>query len=74
MGALSRVILAQADAWSIEKRFIRKNGRVIWVRVNGAVVRDDTGKAVRIVAMITRVAPKKRKNPKPPDQPPNRKR
>jgi len=74
MGALSRVILGKADTWSIEKRLIRKDGRVIRVCVNGTVVRDESGKAVRIVGMIGQVAAKKRKRPKAPDQPTNRRK
>lgn len=53
MSELARVLRGEADSWSIEKRCVRKDGRVIWVGVNGAVLRDDTGRAVRILAMIS---------------------
>ena len=72
MSALSRVIRGKADAWSIEKRLVRKDGSVIQVRVNGAVVRDDTGKAVRILAMISQIAANKSQRPKSRDKPPGR--
>ena len=52
MSELARVLHGKADAWSIEKHCVRKDGRVIWVGVHGAVLRDDTGRAVRIMAMI----------------------
>ena len=53
MSTLARVLRGKADSWSIEKRCVRKDGSVIWVGVNGAVLRDDAGRAVRIVAMIS---------------------
>ena len=52
LNELARVFRGQTDSWSIEKRFVRKDGSPVRVVVHGGVVRDDTGKAVRIVAMI----------------------
>ena len=53
MSELARVLRGKADSWSIEKRCVRKDGSVIWVGVNGAVLRDSAGRAIRIVAMIS---------------------
>ena len=53
MSELARVLRGEADSWSIEKRCVRKDGSIIWVGVNGAVLRDDAGRAVRILAMIS---------------------
>jgi two-component system sporulation sensor kinase A len=47
------VLRGNADSWSIEKRCVHKDGSLIWVSVNGAVLRDDAGRAVRIMAMIS---------------------
>jgi PAS domain S-box-containing protein len=52
MAELARVLRGKADSWSIEKRCVRKDGSLIWMGVDGAVLRDDAGRAVRIVAMI----------------------
>ena len=52
MTELARVLRGKADSWSIEKRCVRKDGSLIWVGVHGAVLRDDTGRAVSIMAMI----------------------
>ena len=52
MSQLARVLRGKADSWCIEKRCVRKDGSLIWAGVNGAVLRDDTGRAVRIMAMI----------------------
>lgn len=53
MSELARVLRGEADSWSIEKRCVRKDGSVVCVAVNGAVLRDDVGRAVRIMAMIS---------------------
>ena len=59
MSELTRVLRGKADSWSIEKRCVRKDGSVIWVVVNGAVLRDDAGRAVRIMAMISDLTSRK---------------
>jgi PAS domain S-box-containing protein len=53
MKQLTQVLRGKIDSWSIEKDCVRKDGSVIWVGVNGAVLRDDSGRAVRIMAMIS---------------------
>jgi PAS domain S-box-containing protein len=56
---VARVIRGKTDSWSIEKRCVRKDGRVIWVGVHGAALRDHTGRAVMIIAMIEDVTARK---------------
>jgi PAS domain S-box-containing protein len=59
MDGLARVLRAKIDSWSIEKRCVRKNGSVVWVAVHGAVVRNEAGQAVRIMAMISDITARK---------------
>jgi PAS domain S-box-containing protein len=50
------LVTGKADTYQTEKRFIRKDGPVIWVAVSASVVRDDEGKAlygIRVVQDIT---------------------
>jgi PAS domain-containing protein len=53
LSELARMLRGKADSWSSEKRCVRKDGSVVWLGVNGAVLRDGTGRAVRILAMIS---------------------
>ena len=69
MNELTRVLRAKTDSWSIEKRCVRKDGGIIWVGVNGAVIRDDTGRAVRIMAMISEITARKSARTKSSDKP-----
>jgi len=59
MKRLARVLRGKNDSWSIEKRCICKDGSVIWVGVHGAVLRDNTGQAVRIMAMFSDITARK---------------
>ena len=60
MTELARILRGKADSWSIEKRCVRKDGSLIWAGVHGAVLRDDTGRAVKIIAMISDLTASKR--------------
>ena len=53
MSTLTQVLRGKTDTWFIEKRCVRKDGSVVRVGVHGAVLRDDAGQAVRIVAMVS---------------------
>jgi PAS domain S-box-containing protein len=49
---LASVLRGKADSWSVEKRFVCKDGSLVWASVHGAVLRDAAGRAVTIVGMI----------------------
>ncbi|WP_437896805.1 PAS domain S-box protein [Sorangium sp. So ce124] len=38
--------------WRSEKRYVRKDGRVRWAVVRGAVIRDERGKPVRTIGVV----------------------
>ena len=48
------------DDYSVEKRYVRKDGRVTWVSVNATVVRDEGGEPVRTAATIQDITERKR--------------
>lgn len=56
---VARVIRGKTDSWSIEIRCVCKHGGVSWVRVRGSALRDHTGRAVRITAMIEDITARK---------------
>jgi two-component system sensor kinase FixL len=43
LGALQALLAGEAERYSRDKRYVRKNGRVIWVRVTVSLVRDARG-------------------------------
>ena len=53
--------LARAgSAYELEKRYLRKDGEVVWVHVTGDVVRDGEGHPVRAFAVIQDITERKR--------------
>ena len=56
----TRLLQDQTDAWSMEKRYVCKNGEVIWAHVNGRLLRDDSGNPFRTLAVIQDITERKR--------------
>ncbi len=48
----SQVIEGKLDDYTVEKRYIRKDGGVVWVNLFGNFVADDSGRAVQGVAIV----------------------
>jgi PAS domain S-box-containing protein len=49
---LRDVLAGKLDTYQIEKRYVRKNGEIYWVRLTNSVVRSPDGKPQYLVAMI----------------------
>lgn len=49
----------EIDEFSMEKRYVRKDGRVIWVKVTAAVQRDDEGRPAYLIAVIEDISERK---------------
>ena len=54
------VLKGESDTWLIEKQYVRKDGEVIWVQVNGRLIRDSSGRPFRTVAVIQDITERKR--------------
>ena len=55
-----RVVRGEAPAYRLEKRYVRKDGAVVWVSVNMTVIRDADGKPVRTMATIEDITERRR--------------
>ncbi len=49
----------ELDFYSVEKRFIRKDGRVIWISVRSSPVRDAEGKLLYLVRVVQDITERK---------------
>ncbi len=49
---LSRLAEGEISHYAIEKRYVRKDGSILWAYLIGALVRDDSGKPVYQLAMV----------------------
>jgi len=52
MANLARLSSGEIDSFSMEKRDVRKDGGVVWVEANRAVVRDPDGHLVLVVGAV----------------------
>ena len=51
---------SEAAEYSVEKRYLRKDGAVVWVQATVGFLRDETGNACRSLAVIQDITPLKR--------------
>ena len=54
-----RILRGDVGEWQREKRYVRKDGRVVWVTVAGSAIRDAGGRPVRLVATVQDVTARK---------------
>jgi PAS domain S-box-containing protein len=47
-----RLVAASSTAFDVEKRYIHKNGNVVWARTTVNVIRDGAGRPLRNIAVI----------------------
>jgi PAS domain S-box-containing protein len=40
------------DHWQLEKRYLRKDGQVVWALVTGSLIRDETGRPLHTIATV----------------------
>jgi len=54
-----RVVKGEAADYRLEKRYIRKDGSVVWVNVNMTIIRDVAGQPVRTIAAVEDITERK---------------
>jgi signal transduction histidine kinase len=57
---LSSFLQGRLPIYDVEKRYVRKDGNVIWVHVTSAMVRDAEGKLLRSAGIIQDITERKR--------------
>src|SRR5688572_24120996 len=60
MELFDRAMAGEIDRYQMEKRFIRKDGAVVWAALNVVVVRDEGGAASYLIAQIADISERKR--------------
>jgi hypothetical protein len=56
---LSSSFAGESEEYSIEKRYVRKDGAIIWVLINWTVVRGPAGRPLRTVANVQDITARK---------------
>lgn len=57
--AFRKQVAGELEFYSVEKRFIRKDGRVIWISVRSSSVRDDARRLLYVVRVLQDVTERK---------------
>ena len=57
--AFRKQVAGTLDFYSVEKRFVRKNGRVIWISVSSSPVRDESGRLLYLVRVVQDITGRK---------------
>ena len=55
-----RAVRGETSSYHNEKRYIRKDGSIVWVRLNAALIRDESGRFKRTVAVCEDITERKR--------------
>jgi PAS domain S-box-containing protein len=50
----------ESQGYEAEKRYVRKDGQVIWVQVNAVMIRDASGQPLRSAGIVRNITPRKR--------------
>jgi PAS domain S-box-containing protein len=58
--AFQQVVHGETPDYRLEKRYLRKDGSLVWVNVNMTVIRDPDGQPVRSIATIEDISERKR--------------
>ena len=61
---LRRLVAGESDVFDVEKRYVRKDGNVVWARVTVNVIRDEAGRALRNMAVILDITERKEREEK----------
>ncbi len=61
---LRRLVAGEANVFDVEKRYIRKDGNVVWARTTVNVIRDGSGRALRNTAVILDITERKEREEK----------
>jgi two-component system CheB/CheR fusion protein len=48
----AKVIAGESNAFFLEKRYVRKDGSIVWVRVSGTARRDAQGRPIQLVRLV----------------------
>lgn len=60
LSEFNKVVNGEIPAFFFEKRYIQKNGNIVWVRVSASARRDNSGKPFQIVGLVEDISERKK--------------
>jgi PAS domain S-box-containing protein len=59
VGLFTRMMSGTLDTYQLEKRYIRRDGQIVWVNVNASLERDAAGEPAFAISMIENITERK---------------
>jgi PAS domain S-box-containing protein len=59
LAAQDRVLQGELDTYRLEKRYIHKNGSIVWINLNVSVIKDKDNRPVYLVAQVENITERK---------------
>ncbi|QLE46916.1 PAS domain S-box protein [Nostoc sp. C057] len=59
LNSLQQLIAGKVETFSIEKRYLHKNGDVIWVNLTVSLIRDGIGKPIYVIGVVKDIRERK---------------
>jgi PAS domain S-box-containing protein len=60
LAQMDRLLAGEIRAFQMEKRYLRKDGELIWIRLNSALVRDARGAPLHFIGQLEDITERKR--------------
>jgi PAS domain S-box-containing protein len=60
LAQMAKLLAGEIRAFQMEKRLLRKDGRVVWIRLNSALVRDAQGAPLHFIGQLEDITERKR--------------
>ncbi len=60
LSLMKQLLHGEIESYEMEKRYIHKNGRIIWILLTGSLVRDEYGKPLYFIAQIQDISKAKK--------------
>ena len=57
---VDKLISGELETYSLEKRYIKKNGDIVWILLTGSIAKDDEGKPKYFIAVIEDIEKRKK--------------
>ncbi len=59
LGYISKMLAGGISSYRIDKRYFRKDGRVVWGRLNRSIIREPSGQPHRLISVIEDIISRK---------------
>lgn len=56
---VKKLLAGEISSFQMEKRYVRKDGQIVWVQLTGSLMRDSSGKPLHFIAQVENISHRK---------------